>query len=69
MKRAARIEVFAERGAYTKRIYRWNFIGANGRKVCTSGEAFHSHSNAVRAAKRFRELLFSETVEFKERLP
>lgn len=36
--------------------WRWTLYGDNNEKVATSGEAFDSRSNAVRAAKRVKQL-------------
>lgn len=36
----------------TSGLYRWKLRGANGQKVASSGEAFASKSNALRAARR-----------------
>ena len=31
--------------------WRWKLVAPNGKRIATSGEAFDSHSNAVRAAR------------------
>jgi uncharacterized protein YegP (UPF0339 family) len=36
--------------------WRWRLIAANGEKVATSGESFYSRSDAVRAARRVKEI-------------
>jgi uncharacterized protein YegP (UPF0339 family) len=35
--------------------WRWRLKASNGRIVADSGEAYVSHANALRAAKRLRE--------------
>lgn len=37
--------------------WRWNLQAKNGRLIATSGESFHSHYNALRAARRMHALM------------
>ncbi len=37
--------------------WRWHLHARNGKVIATSGEAFDSHGNAARAARRMHKLL------------
>ena len=41
--------------------WRWHLLASNGKKICTSGEAFYSKRNALRAAHSFGKRL-KETI-------
>jgi uncharacterized protein YegP (UPF0339 family) len=51
--RSARLELFCD----STRQWRWRLLGANRRKVATSGEAFTSRWHAHRAAWRLVQLI------------
>jgi len=54
----AKITFFRDVGGY----YRWRLIAGNGEQVAAS-EAYASYSNAVRAAKRVKELASNAVIE------
>lgn len=54
----AKFEVFAD---FSKN-WRWRLIADNGAKIVTSGESFASKSNAIRAARRVKQLAPNATV-------
>ena len=37
--------------------WRWHLHARNGKLMCTSGEAYDKHGNALRAARRMQKLL------------
>lgn len=47
-----RFEVYSGRD----NLWRWRFFAANGKIIADSGESYASEYNAVRAAKRTKEL-------------
>ena len=47
-----RIEIYQDRAGE----WRWTFYASNGRKIADSGEGYASEYNAVRAARRLKEL-------------
>jgi uncharacterized protein len=49
--------------------WRWRLIADNGQKVATSGEAFDSRSNAVRAARNVKRLAPDATLPVLLRIP
>ncbi len=48
-----KIEVYADRADQ----FRWRLRARNGKVIATSGEAYDSHGNAARAARRMHVLL------------
>lgn len=54
----AKFKFFLDKAGY----YRWHLIAGNGEKVAAS-EAYASYSNAVRSAKRVKELAANAIVE------
>lgn len=42
--------------------YRWHLIAGNGTKIATSGEAFYSKENAIRAATNVKAIAPSALV-------
>lgn len=54
----ARFKIYPDVAGY----YRWRLIANNGEKVAAS-EAYVSHSNAVRSAKRVKELASNANIE------
>ena len=53
MDKQAKLVVYKDRA----KKYRWKLIGANGRKVASSGESFSSKTAAVLAAMRVSRVL------------
>jgi uncharacterized protein YegP (UPF0339 family) len=49
--------------------WRWHLIGDNNRTVATSGEAFASRSNALRAAAVVKRLASTATLPAAIRVP
>ena len=54
----AKFVTYTDRAGY----YRWRLVAGNGEKVAAS-EAYVSHANAVRSAKRVKELASNAIVE------
>jgi uncharacterized protein YegP (UPF0339 family) len=46
-----KFEIYADAGGH----YRWRLVSSNGQTVASSGEAFASKSNALRAAENVRD--------------
>lgn len=54
----AKFEVFQDRA----KKWRWRLVAGNGATVATSGESFASKANAIRAARRVKELAATASV-------
>jgi len=54
----ARFTIYVDQGGYV----RWRLVAGNGEKVAAS-EAYVSHANAVRSAKRVKELAAQAIIE------